>query len=95
MAREEMLDEDLDEKKLEGLLTAAGYKFKAGTIAANQTGDRNLPPTAAFMACVENLAAREQLLEATEETGIGIARNAKGEVFYLMIYATPLRDPGQ
>lgn len=88
MAKEERLDEDLDVKKLEGMLTSAGYRFKAGTVAANQTADLNLMPTAAFMAWAENIPAREQLLEANEETGIGIARSARGEIFYLMIYAT-------
>lgn len=89
MAKEGKLDEELDEKKLTTLLTTAGYKLKAGKATANQTADKDLQPAAAFNAWAETPAAKELFLEANEDTGIGIAKSDKGEIFYLMIYASP------
>ena len=89
LAKEEKLDEALDEKRLGALLTAGGYKFKTGKIGANQAADANLRPDAAFQAWLGANVTKEILLEPNQDTGIGIVKTDKGEVYYLMIYATP------
>jgi uncharacterized protein YkwD len=88
MAKEDKLDEDLYEEKLEKLLTAAGYN-QACTALANQMADRSLQPSAVFQAWEDHIAARAMMLEPNEDTGIGVAKSEKGEIYYLMIYATP------
>jgi uncharacterized protein YkwD len=89
IAREEKLDENLDEKRLGALLRDGGYNFKASKLGANQAADNNLQPTAAFEAWYGKQVTKEILLEPNAETGIGIVKSDKGETYYLMIFATP------
>jgi uncharacterized protein YkwD len=89
LASQDKLDDKLDEKKLGVLLTDGGYKFKAGKIGANQAADVDIQPGAVFQAWFDFNVSRSILLEPNEDTGIGIGKNGKGGLFYLMIYATP------
>jgi uncharacterized protein YkwD len=88
LAKQENVDATLDEKKLGTMLTAGGYKFTARKLGANQAADKDLQPSAAFQAWFDNNVTKDVLLEPNEETGIGIGKSDKGELFYLMIYAT-------
>ena len=89
LAAAEKLDENLDEKKLGALLSDGGYKFQAKKIGANQAADKDIQPNAAFQAWIDYRVAREILMEPNEDAGIGIVKSDKGDIFYVMICATP------
>jgi uncharacterized protein YkwD len=87
MANQETLDDELDGKDTPRRVAEAGYA--ARKVVPNLLVDGNLDPAAAIGAWLEGVVARSNILDKFEETGIGIARNDKGEVYFIQVFATP------
>jgi len=83
------LTPDLDGKSLAERVVEAGYKPVKNKVAANLVAHKDLSPQQARAAWLEDPATRQLLLDAFQETGIGVVRGEQGEVFYCQIYAVP------
>ncbi|OAI52606.1 hypothetical protein AYO44_16530 [Planctomycetaceae bacterium SCGC AG-212-F19] len=91
MTKQEMLDDEVDGMDTSARVVAGGYKSVPGQVEATLTADANLSPASACRAWIDNAAANEILLSPTKDTGIGMARDAKGQVYYSMILASPAK----
>ena len=87
LAKLKTLSADFDGKAVAERVVEAGYKPAPQKVAANLVAHKDLSPQQACAAWLEEATARPLLLGAFEETGIGIARDERGEVYYCQVYA--------
>ena len=92
MAKKNELNHVLEGKKPTDRVTAAGYEYSwIGENIASTTGE---PPAKIVERWMASPAHKSVLLnDKFEETGIGIAKSAKGEIFYTQVFATPKKKP--
>jgi uncharacterized protein YkwD len=88
MAKQGKLSHELDGKTPSDRMKEAGYQASwGGENVANTDGD-----TAAsiFQMWMESKAHKENILkDKYKEIGVGVAKNAKGEVYYTQEFGTP------
>jgi uncharacterized protein YkwD len=89
MAKKEDLSDELDGKDTAARLKDAGYKVNPDKTWGNLTADKNLGPDQAFQVWFGAAASKASILEDAIETGIGIGKSEKGDIYYYQIYATP------
>lgn len=88
MAKQGKMDHVLDGKNPAKRVEEAGYKyqFMAENVAFS-TGDTLANMVKGWM---DSKVHRENILrEGLTQTGVGIARNAKGEIYYTQVFGTP------
>ncbi|MGH7169909.1 MAG: CAP domain-containing protein [Gemmataceae bacterium] len=92
MAKQEKMEHVLDGKRPAQRVEATGYNWGkvSENIAVSQGGQ---PPLAVIVkSWMDSKTHRENLLSnRVTETGLGIARNAKGEIYYTQVFARPQR----
>jgi uncharacterized protein YkwD len=89
MAKQSKLDHSLDEKTFEDRAKAAGYKYRAlgENIAWNQQTPKDV--VAGWMASAGHKA---NILNADyTQIGLAVAKNDKGEPYWVQVFGTPLR----
>ena len=90
MAKQRKMEHELDRKGPPQRVEAAGYNWGkvSENIAMAEDGE---PPLAAIVKqWMESQTHRENLLDKkVSETGLGIARNDKGEIYYAQVFARP------
>lgn len=90
MAKQRKMEHELDGKRPAQRVEAAGYNWGkvSENIAMAEDGE---PPLADIVKqWMESKTHRENLLDKNvTETGVAIARNAKGEIYYAQILARP------
>jgi uncharacterized protein YkwD len=89
LAKVKTLTPDLDGKPLAERVVEVGYKPVKSKVAANLVAHKDLSAQQALAAWLEDPTTRQLLLDAYQETGIGVVRGEQGEVFYCQIYAMP------
>lgn len=92
MAKQRKMEHVLDKKKPFQRVAAAGYNW--GKVSENIAiaEDGEPPLTAIVKEWMESKTHRENLLgKDVTETGLGIARNDKGEIYYTQVFARPRR----
>lgn len=90
MAKQRKMEHDLDGKKPWERVEAAGYNW--GKVSENiaMAEDGEPPLSAIVKEWMESKTHRENLLDSkVTETGLGIARNDKGELYYAQVLARP------
>jgi len=90
MAKQRKMEHVLDGKKPAQRVEAAGYNW--GKVSENiaMAEDGEPPLTAIVKDWMESKTHRENLLDKkVSETGLGIARNDKGEIYYAQVFARP------
>ncbi|HTU19863.1 MAG TPA: CAP domain-containing protein [Gemmataceae bacterium] len=90
MAKQRKMEHDLNGKKLGQRVDAAGYNW--GKVSENlaMAEDGEPPLSAIVKDWMESAQHRENLLDKNvTETGVAIARNDKGEIYYTQIFARP------
>jgi uncharacterized protein YkwD len=88
MAKQEKMAHELDGKNPSQRIKEAGYIASWGGENVGETdGDT---PEAIFKMWMESAAHKANILkDKYTEIGVGIARNAKGEVYYTQVFAAP------
>ena len=90
MAKQEKMEHELDGKRPAQRVEATGYNW--GKVSENiAVSDGGEPPLAVIVkSWMDSKTHRENLLsKKVTETGLGIARNAKGEIYYTQVLARP------
>ncbi|HTU92487.1 MAG TPA: CAP domain-containing protein [Gemmataceae bacterium] len=90
MAKQRKMEHDLDGKRPAQRVEAAGYDW--GKVAENLvTSDQtDVPLQQIVKSWMDSKIHRENiLLKDVTETGLGIATNAKDEVYYTQVFARP------
>lgn len=90
MAAQDKLEHVLDEKTLADRVTAAGYKYaRTGENIAWNAKD----PGAAVAGWMDSKPHRENILqEEYTEIGVAVAKNAKGEPYWVQVFGKPRED---
>jgi len=91
MAKVGQLEDEIDEKDTSKRATEIGYKFAEGKIDFNIAVGKDPNIHNAYNNWMGALASKSKLLDAFEETGLGIAKSEKGEFFYYQVYAVPAK----
>lgn len=89
MARQQKMEHELDGKNPGQRILAAGYDYGRATenIA---TADGPVPLARVVSDWMKSKIHRDNLLDTKiSETGLGIAKNEKGEVYYTQLFARP------
>jgi len=88
MAKQDKLEHTLDDKKFDDRITAAGYKFAAAgeNIAWNPATPKEV--VAGWMDSPPHKANIEN--KDFTEIGIGVAKNEKGEPYWVQVFGKPL-----
>ncbi len=91
MARQGKLEHKLDGKDLEARLEAAGYRWLGfGENIAFSKRKTRAAGDEAFETWMNSKSHRENVLEAEfTETGVGVARDARGEAYFTQVFAAP------
>ncbi len=88
MAKQQKMEHELDGKRPAERVEAAGYDW--GKVSENiaMAEDGTPPLTQIVKEWMESKTHRENLLDKNvAETGLGIARNDKGEIYYTQVFA--------
>ncbi len=90
MAKQQKMEHVLDDKTPGQRVLAAGYDYgKVSENIAVSEGDE-APLAIIVKGWMESRSHRENLLsDKVTETGLGIAKNDKGEVYYTQVFARP------
>jgi uncharacterized protein YkwD len=88
MAKQGKMEHVLDGKTPAKRVEAAGYDYRrVGENIAWSDGDT---PANIVKGWMNSKSHRENILrEGYTETGLGVVRNAKGEIYYTQVFATP------
>jgi uncharacterized protein YkwD len=88
MAKQEKMEHILDDKNPTQRVKDGGYiASRTGENIAKTNGDK---PETIFKLWLESPHHKENILrEQYEEIGVGIGRNAQGEIYYTQVFATP------
>ena len=88
MAKQEKMDHELDGKNPTQRVKDAGYTpAGVGENVGETNGDM---PEKIFQMWMDSPPHKENILrDKFEEIGVGIARNANGEIYYTQVFATP------
>ncbi len=92
MAKQRKMEHLLDGKRPSQRIAAAGYNW--AKVSENLAiAEVDEPPlTAIVKGWMDSKTHRENLLDkGVTETGLGIARNDKGEIYYTQVFARPRR----
>jgi uncharacterized protein YkwD len=94
MAKQGKLEHVLDEKNPADRVAAAGYK--RALVGENVAAGKRMPPKGAYDLWLDSPPHKKNMLsDKFEEIGIGIARDAKGDVYYTQVFGTPRKTgPG-
>jgi uncharacterized protein YkwD len=95
MAKQEKMEHVLDDKRPAQRVEAAGYDW--GKVRENiLTADMlDVPPKKIVKAWMDSKVHRDNILSNDViETGLGIASNAKGEVYYTQVFARQRKVKG-
>jgi uncharacterized protein YkwD len=90
MAKQRKMEHVLDGKKPAQRVEATGYNW--GKVSENiaRAEDGEPPLTAIVKDWMESKTHRENLLDSkVSETGLGLARNDKAEIYYVQVFARP------
>lgn len=90
MAKQRKMEHELDHKKPPDRVSAAGYNW--GKVSENiAMAENGEPPLSVIVKqWMESKTHRENLLDKNiTETGLGIGRNDKGEIYYAQVFARP------
>ena len=90
MAKQRKMEHDLNGKKLGQRVDAAGYNW--GKVSENiaMAEDGEPPLSEIVKQWMESKTHRENLLDSkVSETGLGLARNDKAEIYYVQVFARP------
>jgi len=91
MARQGKMDHVLDGKNPGDRVKAAGYRYS--WVGENIASTDGAAVAEVFKEWMESKSHREHVLgDHFEETGIGIARNDKGDVYYTQVFASPKKS---
>jgi uncharacterized protein YkwD len=90
MARQRKMEHDLDGKNPAQRILAAGYDYGRAAENIAMSEGPGVPMPKIVESWMNSKIHRENLLsDAVSETGLGIARNDKGEVYYTQLFARP------
>jgi uncharacterized protein YkwD len=90
MAKERKMEHELNGKKAENRVDAAGYDW--GRVCENiaMAEDGEPPLSEIVKKWMQSKTHRDNILDKkVTETGLGIARNEKGEIYYTQVFARP------
>jgi uncharacterized protein YkwD len=88
LAKQGMFDAAVNVQAIADSAIADGYKLKV--MDGNGAFGEGVTGKAAFTVWTDSKMAEKVILDKQyEEVGIGIAKSAKGELFYVQVYATP------
>lgn len=89
MAKQNKLDHTLDDKKFDDRAKAAGYQYQSlgENIAHNQKTPADV--VAAWMASEGHKA--NMLNDKFTQIGVAVAKNDKGEPYWVQVFGTPLK----
>jgi uncharacterized protein YkwD len=90
MAKQRKMEHELDRKNPPQRVSAVGYNW--GKVSENiaMAEDGEPPLSVIVKQWMESKTHRENLLDKNvSETGLGIARNDKGEIYYAQVFARP------
>jgi len=92
MAKQGKLSHNLEDKNVKDRTMAAGYK---STLVAETIGaGRKLTPQGTYNGWMNSRLHKEIMLDKlAEDAGIGIARDAKGEVYYTLVVGAEQKEP--
>lgn len=89
MARQQKMEHELDNKKPGERILASGYDYGRATENL-ATADGPVPLARIVADWMDSKIHRENILDTkVSEAGLGIAKNAKGEVYYTQVFARP------
>jgi uncharacterized protein YkwD len=92
MAKQRKMEHELDGKRPSQRISAVGYNWArvSENLAIAEEGE---PPLSVVVkGWMDSKTHRENLLDKNvTETGLGIARNDKGEIYYTQVFARPRR----
>jgi uncharacterized protein YkwD len=95
LAKKGQLDDELDDLNTPKRVLRAGYRFKIvggdDRVTANICGGQNFSPLTAFNLWLQSPPSEANFLDDYLETGIGIANDGQGMVYYYVILATPAK----
>jgi len=98
MARQEKMEHVLDGKNPGQRILASGYDYGRATENIAMSDGPGAPLAEIVSGWMESKIHRENLLDPkVSETGLGVATNAKGEVYYTQVFARPrkvIKKPG-
>jgi uncharacterized protein YkwD len=90
MAKQEKLAHDLDDKTPFDRVKATGYAYSH--VGENIAAGQGLTAKGALKMWMGSQGHRENILRKEyEEIGIGVARTAKGDIYYTQVFGTPLK----
>lgn len=88
MAKQEKLEHMLDGKRVGDRVKAAGYDYKQ--VGENIAEGENVTPEDIIKGWLESKAHRENMLNPIfTEIGLGVAKSAKGRVYYTQVFGVP------
>lgn len=89
MAKQNQLSHDLDGQSAADRIKAAGYRF--GAMGENVGGGQRTPVDA-LKSWMDSEGHRANILgEQFSEFGVGQAKSANGMMYYVLVFASPLR----
>jgi uncharacterized protein YkwD len=89
MAKQTKLEHKLDGKSTYDRIKATGYKY---TLAAENLARGDVTTMEIVQAWMKSKSHRENILESEfKESGIGMARDGMGEIYYTQIFAAPAK----
>ena len=90
MARQQKMEHELDGKNPGQRILAAGYDYGRATENIAMADGPGVPLKRVVSDWMESKIHRDNLLDTKiSETGLGIAKNDKGEVYYTQLFARP------
>ena len=91
MAKQEKMAHELDGKKPTDRVKEAGYPYRE--MAENVAQGENVGIKEIVDGWLESKGHRENMLKpAFKEIGIGVAKDAKGRMYYTQVFGTPRKD---
>lgn len=91
MAKQRKLEHVLDEKEPADRVAATGYK--RDWVGENIAAGKGLTPKSAYELWLDSPPHKKNMLsDKFEEIGIGIARDARGDIYYTQVFGTPRKS---
>jgi uncharacterized protein YkwD len=91
MAKQRKLEHVLDDKDPAERVAATGYK--RAYVGENIAAGKRMPPKGAYDLWLDSPPHKQNMLsDKFEEVGIGIARDARGDIYYTQVFGTPRKE---
>jgi uncharacterized protein YkwD len=88
MAKQQKMEHELDGKRVGDRAKAAGYDYKE--VGENIAEGENVRPEDVVKGWLESKPHRENMLKPDfTEIGLGVAKDAKGHVYYTQVFGLP------